>query len=170
DWLKTNLAKFSRMMQGQRELFTVAQMLLSELVPLVNAHQGVMYIMNNEGTEQVLKQLAGYADIHEGEEPRRYRIGEGLVGQCALEKQRLMLSDIPEESIRIASGLMAAKPRNVIVLPVLFEGEVKAVIELASLTDFTASHLAFLEQLTGSIGIVLNTIEATMRTEGLLKQ
>jgi CheY-like chemotaxis protein/signal transduction histidine kinase/HAMP domain-containing protein len=170
DWLKTNLAKFSRMMQGQRELFTVAQTLLSELVPLVNAHQGVMYIMDPEGADPCLKQLAGYADNHAGSDPRRYRIGQGLVGQCAVEKQRLMLSDIPSESIHISAGLISARPRNVIVLPVLFEGQVKAVIELASLTDFTASHLAFLEQLTGSIGIVLNTIEATMRTEGLLKQ
>jgi HAMP domain-containing protein/CheY-like chemotaxis protein/signal transduction histidine kinase len=174
DWLKTNLAKFSRMMQGQRDLFTVAQTLLSELVPLVSAHQGVMYIMDDsdEGatSEHRLKQLAGYADTREGELPRSYRIGEGLVGQCAVEKQRLMLTDIPERSIQISTGLLTAKPRNVIVLPVLFEGEVKAVIELASLAEFTASHLAFLEQLTGSIGIVLNTIEATMRTEGLLKQ
>ncbi|HEV7803846.1 MAG TPA: response regulator, partial [Burkholderiales bacterium] len=170
DWLKTNLAKFSRMMQGQRDLFTVAQTLLSELVPLVNAHQGVMYIMDVEGEEHRLQQLAGYADTRESAAPRQYRIGEGLVGQCAVEKQRLMLTDIPEKSIQIATGLLTARPRNVIVLPVLFEGEVKAVIELASLTDFTASHLAFLEQLTGSIGIVLNTIEATMRTEGLLKQ
>ena len=170
DWLKTNLAKFSRMMQGQRDLFTVAQMLLSELVPLVNAHQGVMYIMDSEKGEHSLQQLAGYADTTEGGEPRRYRVGEGLVGQCAVEKQRLILSDIPTGSIQIAAGLLTARPRNVIVLPVLFEGQVKAVIELASLTEFTASHIAFLEQLTGSIGIVLNTIEATMRTEGLLKQ
>ncbi|HYC48423.1 MAG TPA: response regulator, partial [Burkholderiales bacterium] len=170
DWLKTNLAKFSRMMQGQRDLFTVAQMLLSELVPLVNAQQGVMYIMDTDGLDHYLKQLAGYADVYEGGITRRYRVGEGLVGQCAIEKQRLMLSDIQDSSIQIASGLLTARPRSVIVLPVLFEGEVKAVIELASLTDFTASHLAFLEQLTGSIGIVLNTIEATMRTEGLLKQ
>jgi CheY-like chemotaxis protein/HAMP domain-containing protein/signal transduction histidine kinase len=170
DWLKTNLAKFSRMMQGQRDLFTVAQTLLSELVPLVNAHQGVMYIMDVDGADHRLKQLAGYADTHAGDEPRRYRIGEGLVGQCAVEKQRLMLTDIHEGSIQIATGLLTARPRGVIVLPVLFEGEVKAVIELASLTEFTASHIAFLEQLTGSIGIVLNTIEATMRTEGLLKQ
>jgi CheY-like chemotaxis protein/signal transduction histidine kinase/HAMP domain-containing protein len=170
DWLKTNLAKFSRMMQGQRDLFTVAQTLLSELVPLVNAHQGVMYILDAEGGGHDLKQLAGYADNRTGDEPRRYRIGEGLVGQCAVEKQRLMLSNVEDESIRVASGLVTVRPRNVIVLPVLFEGEVKAVIELASLTDFTASHLAFLEQLTGSIGIVLNTIEATMRTEGLLSQ
>jgi len=170
DWLKTNLAKFGAMMQGQRDLFTVAQMLLSELAPLVGAQQGVMYVKDDSGGAPRLKQLAGYADAPEPGGPRQYRVGEGLVGQCAMERQRILLSDIPDDSIRIGSGLVAARPQNVIVLPVLFEDEVKAVIELASLARFTASQLALLEQLTGSIGIVLNTIEATMRTEGLLKQ
>ena len=117
-----------------------------------------------------LKQLAGYADRPGPGEPRRFRIGEGLVGQCAAERNRMLLADVPAGALAISSGLVTAHPRNVIVLPVLFEGQVKAVIELASLTRFTASHLGFLEQLTGSIGIVLNTIEATMRTEGLLRQ
>ncbi|HTV50907.1 MAG TPA: HAMP domain-containing protein [Steroidobacteraceae bacterium] len=173
DWLKTNLAKFSRMMQGQRDLVTVGQMLLSELAPLVNAQQGVTYVVESSDTiegQPYLKQLAAYADPHESDEPRRYRLGEGLVGQCAAEKQRLVLADIPPDAIRVRSGLVEAVPRSVIALPVLYEGQVKAVIELASLREFTASHLAFLEQLTGSIGVVLNTIEATMRTEGLLKQ
>jgi CheY-like chemotaxis protein/signal transduction histidine kinase/HAMP domain-containing protein len=170
DWLKTNLANFSRMMQGQRELITVGQRLLSELVPLVNAQQGVMYVMDNQLGSPCLKQLAGYADNWSVEMPRQYHIGEGLVGQCAAERQRILLNDIPGDSIVIGSGLMSARPRTVIVLPVLFEGQVKAVIELATLGEFTASHLGFIEQLTGSIGIVFNTIEATMRTEGLLKQ
>jgi HAMP domain-containing protein/CheY-like chemotaxis protein/signal transduction histidine kinase len=170
DWLKTNVAKFSRMMQGQRDLVTVGQMLLSELAPLVDAQQGVMYVMEGEGKRARLKQLAGYADRHESSEPREYRLGEGLVGQCAVERQRIMLTDIPPESVEVHTGLLIARPRNIIVLPVLFEGQVKAVIELASLNPFTPSHLAFLEQLTGSIGVVLNTIEATMRTEGLLLQ
>ena len=98
------------------------------------------------------------------------QLGEGLVGQCAAEKQRMLISDLPANTVPIRSGLFEAVPRNVIVLPVLFEDRVKAVIELASLSSFTASHLAFLEQLTASIGIVLNSIEATMQTEGLLKQ
>jgi HAMP domain-containing protein/signal transduction histidine kinase/DNA-binding response OmpR family regulator len=172
DWLKTNLAKFSRMMQGQRDLVTVGKLLLSELAPLVNAEQGVIYVMEGSGDDPGLRELASYADEPYGEgEPRRYRVGQGLVGQAAADRQRLLLSDIPDDSIRIGSGLLRARPRNVIVLPVLYEGHVKAVVELASLTGFTASHLAFLEQLTGSIiGVVLNTIEATMRTEGLLKQ
>ena len=170
DWLKTNLAKFSRMMQGQRDLVTLGEMLLAEFAPLVNAHQGVIYIVDYDNGQRYLKQLASYADLRESAEPRRYRFGEGFVGECAVQRQRLLLARIPHDSIRLSSGLVDAQPRNVIVLPVLYEGEIKAVIELASLYEFTASHLAFLEQLTGSIGVVLNTIEATMRTEGLLKQ
>ncbi|MBS0419059.1 MAG: HAMP domain-containing protein [Proteobacteria bacterium] len=172
DWLKTNLAKFSRMMQGQRDLETVGKMLLSELAPLVNAQQGVVYVMEGAANDSELKELAAYAD--EGSEDRalrRYRPGQGLVGQAAADRQRLLLTDIPAETIQVRGGLLTARPKSVVVLPVLYEGHVKAVVELASLGEFTGSHLAFLEQLTGSIvGVVLNTIEATMRTEGLLKQ
>jgi HAMP domain-containing protein/CheY-like chemotaxis protein/signal transduction histidine kinase len=172
DWLKTNLAKFSRMMQGQRDLVTVGKLLLSELAPLVNAQQGVVYVMEGSGIASELKELASYADeAFDNRELRRYGLGEGLVGQSAADRQRVLLTDIPPESIKVRAGLLSARPKTVIVLPVLYEGHVKAVVELASLGDFTASHLAFLEQLTGSIiGVVLNTIEATMRTEGLLKQ
>jgi HAMP domain-containing protein/CheY-like chemotaxis protein/signal transduction histidine kinase len=170
DWLKTNLAKFSRMMQGQRDLVTVGQMLLSELAPLVNAQQGIVYVMEGSEDGSYLKQLATFADSNESDDPRRYRIGQGLVGQCARDRQRVFLADIPADTIHMRSGLVTARPRNLIVLPVLYEGQVKAVVELASMHSFTTSHLAFLEQLTGSIGVVLNTIEATMRTEGLLTQ
>ncbi len=92
------------------------------------------------------------------------------MGQCAAEKQRMLITDVPTDAIPIRSGLFQSVPRSIIVLPDLFEDRVKAVIELASLRVFTASHLAFLDQLTSSIGIVLNSIEATMQTEGLLKQ
>ena len=170
DWLKTNLAKFSRMMQGQRDLTTVAEMLLSELASLVNAQQGVMYLVAKDEDGERLRRLAGYADLQEAGGARAYRLGEGLIGQCAKERQRILLTEIPSDQIQVHSGLAVARPSNIIVLPVLFEGQVKAVIELASLGEFTPSHLAFLEQLTGSIGVVLNTIEATMRTEGLLLQ
>jgi CheY-like chemotaxis protein/GAF domain-containing protein/HAMP domain-containing protein len=172
DWLKTNLARFTGMLQGQRDLGTVGRMLLSELAPLVNAQQGVIYQMgSNEPTvgAGALVLLSTYADTPEGS-IQEVRIGEGLIGQCASEKRRVLISELPRRTAPIRSGLFKAKPKNVIVLPVLFEDRVKAVIELASLSAFTASHLAFLDQLTSSIGIVLNSIEATMQTEGLLKQ
>ena len=169
DWLKTNLARFTGMLQGQRDLATVGRMLLSELAPLVNAQQGVIYQMETEESAGMVL-LSAFADDGENGHLRRLRIGEGLVGQVAAEKRRMLISNLPETTVPIRSGLFESVPRNVIVLPVLFEDRVKAVIELASLNAFTASHLAFLEQLTASIGIVLNSIEATMQTEGLLKQ
>jgi HAMP domain-containing protein/CheY-like chemotaxis protein/signal transduction histidine kinase len=170
DWLKTNLARFTGMLQGQRDLSTVGRMLLSELAPLVSAQQGVIYQMEtDESAEMVL--LSAYADdAPPNGHPHQLRVGQGLVGQCAAEKRRMLITEVPPHAVPIRSGLFKAVPLNVIVLPVLFEDRVKAVIELASLSNFTASHLAFLEQLTSSIGIVLNSIEATMQTEGLLKQ
>jgi HAMP domain-containing protein/CheY-like chemotaxis protein/signal transduction histidine kinase len=169
DWLKTNLARFTGMLQGQRDLATVGRMLLSELAPLVNAQQGVMYQMETEESGGLVL-LSAFADDGENGHLRRLRTGDGLVGQVAAEKRRMLITNLPESTVPIRSGLFQARPRNVIVLPVLFEDRVKAVIELASLGNFTASQLAFLEQLTASIGIVLNSIEATMQTEGLLKQ
>ena len=170
DWLKTNLARFTGMLQGQRDLTTVGRMLLSELTPLVNAQQGVLYQMEPEGTSPGMKLLSAFADSGENGHRPHLRVGEGLIGQCALEKRRMLITDLPPYTTPVSSGLFTAAPKNVIVLPVLFEDQVKAVIELASLSPFTASHLAFLEQLMASIGIVLNSIEATMQTEGLLKQ
>jgi HAMP domain-containing protein/CheY-like chemotaxis protein/signal transduction histidine kinase len=168
DWLKTNLARFTGMLQGQRDLSTVGRMLLSELAPLVNAQQGVIYREEEDSEGLVL--LSTFADDGMDGHPQRLKLGDGLVGQCATEKKRMLVSDLPPQTVPIRSGLFESVPRNVIVLPVLFEDRVKAVIELASLASFTASHLAFLEQLTSSIGIVLNSIEATMQTEGLLTQ
>ncbi len=169
DWLKTNLARFTGMLQGQRDLGTVGRMLLSELAPLVSAQQGVIYQMGTEESSEMTL-LSAFAGDGEDGHLRRLKIGEGLVGQCAAEKRRMLISELPPNAISIRSGLFEAVPRNVIVLPVLFEDRIKAVIELASLSAFTTSHLAFLEQLTASIGIVLNSIEITMQTEGLLKQ
>ena len=172
DWLKTNLAKFSGMMQGQRDLQTLGQMLLSELAPLVGAQQGLIYVVEAEdaGRPPRLRQLARYADAPEAPQPATLALGEGLVGQCAAEGRLILLDEVPAGLVQIESGLFSAVPRAVIVLPVLFEKQVKAVLELATLSGFTPSQRIFLEQLSGSIGIVLNTIESTMRTERLLAQ
>jgi HAMP domain-containing protein/CheY-like chemotaxis protein/signal transduction histidine kinase len=169
DWLKSNLAKFTGMLQGQRDLFVVGRELLSDLVPLVQAQQGAIYQMDSPASgPPSLRLLAGYA--LQPDQPDRIDLGAGLVGQCAVEKKRILLHDVPAEYVRIESSLGQGRPANILVLPVLFEGETKAVIELAALHKFTDINLTFLEQLTQSIGVVLNTIEATMRTEGLLVQ
>jgi HAMP domain-containing protein/CheY-like chemotaxis protein/signal transduction histidine kinase len=169
DWLKTNLARFTNMLQGQRDLSTVGRLLLSELTPLVNAQIGVIYQSESEQASD-LKLLSAYAYDGGSSHPQIVRIGEGLVGQCAAEKRRMLISDLPSDVAPIGSASFKVRPRNVIVLPVLFENQAKAVIELGSISAFTALQIAFLEQLTASIGIVLNSIEATMQTEGLLKQ
>ena len=170
DWLKTNLTRFTRMLQGQRDLLTVGKLILSELAPLVSAQQGVLYIMNGSESDPELTLLASYAG-HNGEGGKtRFKLGESMVGQAALEKRRILLTDVPMNYAKISSGLGEAQPNNIVVLPILFEGEVKAVMELSSLDRFNSTHQAFLDQLTESIGIVLNTIEANTRTENLLKQ
>ncbi|ANW01392.1 hybrid sensor histidine kinase/response regulator [Bradyrhizobium icense] len=169
DWLKTNLARFTNMLQGQRELSTVGRLLLTELAPLVNAHMGVIYQVENADSPQ-LHLLSSYAGDGAHPHPQVVQFGEGLIGQCAMDKHQLLVADIPGDTAPINSGLLRVIPKNIVVLPVLFENQVKAVIELSSISSFTTSQMTFLEQLTDSIGIVLNSIEATMQTEGLLKQ
>src|SRR6202022_842058 len=170
DWLKTNLAKFTRMLQGQRDLLTVGKVILSELAPLVSAQRGVFYIMNGSQEEPELQLLASYAGRNGTENKISFKLGESLVGQAALQKQRILLNDVPADYTPISSGLGESRPVNIVVLPILFEGEVKAIMELSSLDRFNSTHQAFLDQLTESIGIVLNTIEANTRTENLLAQ
>jgi signal transduction histidine kinase/DNA-binding response OmpR family regulator/HAMP domain-containing protein len=171
DWLKTNLARFTRMLQGERDLTTVSNMVLSELAPLVNAQHGVVYVTDaDEDGNTVLALAASYAFNNRKHLANHFKLREGLIGQCAYEKSRILLSNVPSDYVQISSGLGEAPPLNVIVLPALFEGEVNAVIELASFSRFSETHQSFLNQLMESIGIVLNTIAANMRTEGLLKQ
>ena len=171
DWLKTNLARFTRMLQGERDLSTVSNLVLSELAPLINAQHGVFYVSDrDEDGEPVLNLAAAYAFNNRKHIANQFRLREGLIGQCAFEKSRILLTNVPKDYVQISSGLGEAPPLNIIVLPAVFEGEVTAVIELATFGEFSETHQSFLDQLMESIGIVLNTIAANMRTEGLLKQ
>jgi CheY-like chemotaxis protein/signal transduction histidine kinase/HAMP domain-containing protein len=170
DWLKTNLARFTRMLQGQRDMTTVAQMVLSELAPLVDAQQGVFYVNESPNGQPVMKLLGGYAYKKRKNLANEFHPGEGLVGQCTVERERILVTNVPSNYVHVTSGLGEAAPNNIVVLPVLFEGEAKAVIELSTFKTFSDTHLTFLDQLTESIGIVLNTIAANTRTEDLLQQ
>jgi HAMP domain-containing protein/signal transduction histidine kinase/CheY-like chemotaxis protein len=172
DWLKSNLAKFTQMLQGQRDLDSVTKRILSELAQVVTAHFGAFYILKQDDEAQnvTLQLYASYGYVGDKKVIKEFAIGEGLVGQCALEKERILITNVPRDYIKISSGLGKAKPANLIILPVLFENNVKAVIELASLDQFSETHLELLSQLTESIGIVLNTIETNTRTEELLTQ
>jgi signal transduction histidine kinase len=159
------------MLQGQRELRTVADLILTEIAPLVSAQYGAFYIVDTADAEEpVLRMAAGYAIGESEGAGKAFRWGEGLVGQCARDARRILLTTVPSGYIGIRSGLGEAAPNSIVVLPVLFEGRVKAVVELASVQPFNETHLDFLDQLTDGIGVVLNTIEANMRTEELLKQ
>jgi CheY-like chemotaxis protein/signal transduction histidine kinase/HAMP domain-containing protein len=169
DWLKTNIAKFTGMLQGQRNLMAVAQLLLSELAPVVGAHLGTFYMAESGEGETMLRLLSAFG-LDGTAAPENYKIGQSLIGQCARDKARILITDVPKDYIKVNSSLGEAAPVSIVLLPVLFEGEAKAVVELASFRSFNDVHLAFLDQLTQSIGIVLNTIAATMRTEELLKQ
>src|SRR5450631_3022198 len=170
DWLKTNLAKFSRMLQGQKELNTVGRLILSELAPVVSAQHAEFHVLSGGEEHPHLTLLASYASGGETAHGRHIALGEGLVGQCALERRKILLANPPPDYLRISSGLGNAAPRNILVLPVVFESQVKGVLELASFEGFSEIHQAFLDQLTESIGIVINTIETNTRTEDLLTQ
>ncbi|MDB5760573.1 MAG: hybrid sensor histidine kinase/response regulator, partial [Burkholderia sp.] len=170
DWLKTNLTRFTRLLQGQRDLASTSALILSELAPLVSAHHGVFYLMDDQGRDARLTMIAGYGyRVQESMAPS-FAVGEGLVGQCALNRSRIWLNHVPRDYVRISSGLGSAPPANIVMLPILFEQQVKGVIEIASLERFTDTHLSFLDQLMESIGVVLHTIEANGRTETLLTQ
>ncbi len=172
DWLKTNVAKFSGMMQGQRSITSVAQLIMSELTPLVDGQHGAFYLMDADGPggESRLQLIASYGFGGRKTLSNTYRMKESLIGQAAFEKKRILLGDVPNDFLYIATGMGHAAPRSVVVLPVLFEGSTKAVIELASFKHFSSNHLTFLDQLMASIGVILNMISSSMRTEELLQQ
>jgi signal transduction histidine kinase/HAMP domain-containing protein/ActR/RegA family two-component response regulator len=171
DWLKTNRERFTRMLQGERDLATTSNMILSELASLVSAQHAVFYSMvHDDDGEPVLALQAGYGFEERKHLSTSFRLGQGLIGQCAKEKARILLTDVPNDYVKINSGLGEATPLNIIVLPVLFEGSVRAVVELASFSPFSVTHQAFLDQITESIGLVLNTIAANTLTDNLLQQ
>ncbi|MBW3564238.1 MAG: HAMP domain-containing protein [Acidobacteria bacterium] len=171
DWLKSNVARFTRMMQGQKNLITLAKTILSELVPVVKAQHGVFYLMQEtRGEDPHLELAASYAFKERKNLSRHYDLGEGLVGQAAVEKQRILITQVPHDYVRISSALGEAIPLNLVLLPIVFEGTVMGVIELASFERFSENDLAFLDQLADGVGVVLNAIAANMRTEELLAQ
>ncbi|MEJ6480163.1 response regulator [Nostoc punctiforme UO1] len=170
NWLKSNLAEFTQMLQGQRNLETASSLILSNLAPLVGASQGVFYAMTSIDDQPVLKLLSSYAYKERKNLANQFRLGEGLVGQCALEKQRILLTEVPSDYIRISSGLGEAPPLNIIVLPIIFETQVNAVIELASFGSFSHLHLTFLEQLSENLGVFLNNIASQLQTQQLLEE
>jgi signal transduction histidine kinase/CheY-like chemotaxis protein len=170
DWLKTNLARISGLMQGQRDLLTVARMIMSELTPTVSAQHGAFFMAENGDGDTELRLIASYGYKARKTVANKFKMGEALVGQAALEKKTILITQAPSDYIKVTSGLGEAAPVNVIVVPITFEDQVLAVIELAALRPFSEVDQSFLDQLVETIGVVLNTIIANMRTEELLQQ
>ncbi|MGH2833724.1 MAG: response regulator, partial [Solirubrobacteraceae bacterium] len=173
DWLKTNLALISGLMQGQRELRTVTQLIMSELTPTVSAQHGAFFLAESpdgDDSKTRLRLIASYGYQQRKNVSNTFELGQGLVGQAAVEHKSILITEAPPDYIQITSGLGEAAPVNIIVMPILFEEQVLGVIELASLNPYSEIHRTFLEQLMETLGVVLNTIMANMRTEELLQQ
>jgi CHASE3 domain sensor protein len=167
DELKQNLARFSPLFQGQRNMSTLCASVLSELADILSARHSVFYTVEQNATSPTLRLAASYA--FDGSRPLLLP-GEGLAGQCLMDQQRIVLSNVPDDYLKINSALGATRPVTVIVQPILFEGKSKGVVELASLKPLNAIHFTFLDQLSHNLGIVLNTIAASTRTEELLQK
>ncbi|MFI5289251.1 MAG: HAMP domain-containing protein, partial [Polyangia bacterium] len=167
DWLKTNLARFFGIMQGQRNLQSLTDQILSELTPVVGAQHGAFYLAERDGAQANLKLTSSYAYVARKHLSSRFALGEGLVGQCALERKPIVVTEVPEGYVQIVSGLGEAPPRNIAVFPVFFEDQVRGVIELGSFHEFTPVQVMFLEQLMLNIGLAINLIGTSMRTEQL---
>ncbi|AKL70288.1 histidine kinase [Streptomyces sp. Mg1] len=181
DWLKGNLARISALMQGRRELDDVASLIMSELTPVVSAQHGAFYLALPAGGSPEIGTDGGADGSYElrmrgsyayagTQMPTSFRPGEGLIGTVAEEKRTILVENTPPGYLKISSGLGEAPPAHVIVLPVLFEGTVLGVIELASFTPFTQIQKDFLSQIAEMIGTSVNTISVNSRTELLLKQ
>ncbi|WP_406567129.1 HAMP domain-containing protein [Actinoallomurus rhizosphaericola] len=170
DWLKTNLAGIAGQMQGHRDLVTVAELIMDEITPLVAAQYGTFYLTDAGGGETSLRLIASYG--HEAGAPadREFRLGESLVGQAARTKKTITVDKAPPGYVKVSSSLGDSAPADLIVLPIVFEGQVLGVIELASLTGFSQVHRDFLRQFAETVGVNLNTIIANSRTDALLEE
>ncbi|MXM67751.1 HAMP domain-containing protein [Streptomyces sp. HUCO-GS316] len=179
DWLKGNLARISALMQGRRDLEDVASLIMSELTPVVSAQHGAFFLamplvdgkdLSAEGEDQYELRMLGSYGYSMGSMPTSFRPGEALIGTAAMEKRTILVENAPSGYLKISSGLGEAPPAQVIVLPVLFEGKVLGVIELASFTPFTQIQKDFLNQIAEMIATSVNTISVNTKTEVLLKQ
>jgi len=170
DWLKSNMASISGMLQGHRDLEVVADLVMERLAPLVGAQHGTFFVAESADGETRLRLIAGYGLRADKDAPIQYLIGQSLIGQVAKSKRLVVVDQIPHGYIKISSGLGEAPPANLAVLPLLFEDEVLGVVELASFTHYTPVQVELLEQVTEALGISVNAIVANSRTDALLTE
>ncbi|QIJ66155.1 HAMP domain-containing protein [Streptomyces sp. JB150] len=170
DWLKTNLARIAGLMQGHRDLPVVAELIMDELVPLVSAQYGAFYLAEDGEQGPELRLVGSYGRPEDDARPDRFPFGRTLVGQAARSRRTIAVDQLPPDYVTISSGLGRTVPTTLLLLPILFEDQVLGVIELASVTPFTAIHQDLLEQLRETIGVNVNTILANARTDELLDE
>ena len=169
-WLQASLARISGLMQGHRDLATVADLIMEEMIPLIGAQHGTFFLAEGVGGETRLRLIAGYGLRADFDAPSQFRLGQSLIGQVAKSRKPLLVTDAPAGYVKISSGLGGAAPVNLIVMPIVFEGQVLGVIEASSFTPFTRTHQDFLEQLMETIGVNVNAIMANARTDTLLEE
>lgn len=170
NWIQTKLAEVATMNQGINDLNTLAQSFLMKIAPILNATHGLFYIRKGLGGQQQLVKIASYASYGDDAGRSSFRLGEGLIGQCALEKRTFLLNQLPDHDVMITSGLAQAAPQSILIVPIEFEGKVEAVVEFASLESFTSQHLKLLEQIEGHFGVAINNIAGRMEVERLLSE
>ncbi|MGW6295526.1 ATP-binding protein, partial [Streptomyces sp. NPDC055058] len=170
DWLKTNLARISGLMQGHRDLPVVAELIMDELVPLVSAQYGAFYLAEDGDKGPELRLVGSYGYPEDLDRPARIAFGRTLVGQAARSRRTIVVEDLPPDYVTISSGLGQVVPTALVLLPIVVEGQVLGVIELASVTPFTQIHQDFLAQLMETVGVNVNTIVANARTDELLAE
>jgi signal transduction histidine kinase/HAMP domain-containing protein/ActR/RegA family two-component response regulator len=170
DWLKTNLARIAGLMQGHRDLTVVAELIVNELIPLIGAQHGTFFLAEANGEETRLRLIAGYGLRADIEAPSQFRLGQSLIGQVAKTKKPIIVTEVPEDYVKISSGLGEAAPVNLTIFPIVFEGQILGVIEAGSFSPFTEVHRDFLEQLMETVGINVNSILASSRTDALLAE
>jgi len=169
-WLQTSLARIAGLMQGHRDLATVADLIMDELVPLIGAQHGTFFLADASDGELRLRLVAGYGLLADKDSPAHFRLGQSLIGQVAKTRKPILVNGAPADYVKISSGLGEAAPVNLIVLPIVFEGQVLGVIEAASVSRFTQVHQDFLEPLMETIGVNVNALMANARTDALLEE
>lgn len=169
-WLNTNIAEIATLYPEVENVEMLATMLIKKLVPMVGASQGVFYVKEVGKGDQYLTRMSSFASLTGEQERKQFHFGEGLIGQCALLKRPIHLSQIPEDYLKIGSGLGEASPKTIMILPVLFEGQVLAVIEIASFENLTPLQMKLLEEVNNTLGIKINSIINHMKVEQLLQE
>lgn len=171
NWIKSNIAEITTSLSGMHDLESLSQTFLSKIVPLMESCHAVFYIKNmDKQNEPIFQLLASYAYKERKHLSNTFRIGEGLVGQAVLEKSPIILTDVPSDYIRVTSGLGEAAPLTIYVLPVSFEGDVKAVLELASFKPFSLTQQTFLEEMINGLGIILASVLGRIQLAKLLEE